>query len=133
MNAVITSCAFALGMVLGLSACTDPYDPDQRAFGAVACSVQARELPSGGIAGGGRGAATGALLGGALGAIGGAATTPSPGSYGRSYYGSTTALATTDRAMAPAMTDLATMGPATTATAIRGSDVTRACVGAAPR
>src|ERR1700730_17132514 len=42
----------------------------------------------------------------------------------------TTALATTALAMAPAMTALATMGPATTATAIRGSDVTRACVGA---
>src|ERR1700730_19361784 len=42
----------------------------------------------------------------------------------------TTALAATALAMAPAMTALATMGPATTATAIRGSDVTRACVGA---
>jgi hypothetical protein len=42
----------------------------------------------GGIAGGGRGAATGALIGGSLGALGGAATTPSPGYYGRSYYGS---------------------------------------------
>jgi hypothetical protein len=48
MNAVITSCAFSLGMVLGLSACTDPYDPGQRAIG-------------GGLFGAGTGAAIGVL------------------------------------------------------------------------
>jgi hypothetical protein len=62
---------------MGISACTVPYDPGQRA--------------------------TGALIGGTLGAVGGAATTPSPdyygygssgsgyntyGSYGSQYYGS---------------------------------------------
>jgi hypothetical protein len=46
MNAVITSCAFSLGMVLGLSACTDPYDPGQRAIGGGLFGA-ARELPSG--------------------------------------------------------------------------------------
>ena len=86
MNAVITSCAFALGMVLGQSACTDPYDPDQRAFGGGLFGA-GTGAAIGGISGGGRGAATGALLGGALGAIGGAATTPAPVYYGRSYYG----------------------------------------------
>jgi hypothetical protein len=67
MKKLISSCAVALGLVTGLSACTDPYDPGQRA------------------------------IGGAVGAVGGAATTPSPGYYGygynepgyygRSYYG----------------------------------------------
>jgi hypothetical protein len=85
MNAAITSFVFTLGMVLGLSACTDPYDPGQRAIGGGLFGA-GTGAAIGGIAGGGRGAATGALLGGALGAIGGAATTPSY--YGRSYYGS---------------------------------------------
>jgi len=78
MKKLISSCAFALGLAMGVSACTDPYDPGQRAIG-------------------------GGLLGGSLGALGGAATTPSPdyygygsgasgyngyGSYGPQYYGS---------------------------------------------
>ena len=84
MNAVITSCAFALGMVLGLSACTDPYDPGQRAIGGGLFGA-GTGAAIGGIAGGGRGAATGALIGGTLGAVGGAATTPAPGYYGYGY------------------------------------------------
>jgi hypothetical protein len=61
---------------LGLSACTDPYDPGQRAVGGGLLGAGAGAA-LGGIAGGGRGAAIGALAGGALGAAGGAATTPS--------------------------------------------------------
>jgi len=33
MKALISSCALALGLAMGLSACTDPYDPGQRAIG----------------------------------------------------------------------------------------------------
>jgi len=60
---------------LGLSACTDPYDPGQRAVGGGLLGAGAGAA-LGGIAGGGRGAAIGALAGGGLGAAGGAATTP---------------------------------------------------------
>jgi hypothetical protein len=82
-----TRVSWTLGMVLGLSACTDPYDPDQRAFGGALFGA-GTGAAIGGIAGGGRGAATSALIGGRLGAVGGAATTPAPGYYQRSYYGS---------------------------------------------
>jgi hypothetical protein len=61
---------------LGLTACTDPYDPGQRAVGGGLLGAGAGAA-LGGIAGGGRGAAIGALAGGALGAAGGAVTTPS--------------------------------------------------------
>jgi hypothetical protein len=97
MKKLIYSCAFAVGLAMGLSACTDPYDPGQRAIGGGLFGA-GTGAAIGGIAGGGRGAATGALIGGALGAAGGAATTPSssyygygssgPGYYGRTYYGS---------------------------------------------
>jgi hypothetical protein len=96
MKKLISSCAFAVGLAMGLSACTDPYDPGQRAIGGGLFGA-GTGAAIGGIAGGGRGAATGALIGGALGAVGGAATTPSPsyygygsngyGSYGPRYYG----------------------------------------------
>ncbi|MFT8243848.1 hypothetical protein [Roseomonas sp. BN140053] len=80
--------AGALGLLLlGTAACTNPYDPGQRAVG-------------GGLLGAGAGAAiagatdgnvgAGALIGGALGAVGGAVTTPREpryygGGYGRGY------------------------------------------------
>src|SRR6266480_1117320 len=96
MKKVISFCAFAVGLAMGLSACTDPYDPGQRAVGGGLFGA-GTGAAIGGIAGGGRGAATGALVGGALGAVGGAATTPFPsyygygsngyGSYGPRYYG----------------------------------------------
>jgi hypothetical protein len=66
-----------LGLTLAVSACTDPYDPGQRAIGGGLLGAGAGAA-IGGIAGGGRGAATGALIGGAVGAVGGAATTPRP-------------------------------------------------------
>ena len=67
--------AAALAMTLALSACTDPYDPGQRAVGGGLLGAGAGAA-IGGLAGGGRGAAAGALIGGAVGAVGGAATTP---------------------------------------------------------
>ena len=47
--------ALATGLVLAMCACTDPYDPGQRAVG-------------GGLIGAGTGAAIGALAGGGRGA-----------------------------------------------------------------
>jgi hypothetical protein len=82
---------------LGLTACSNPYDPGQRAVGGGLLGAGAG-AGLGAIAGGGRGAAIGALAGGALGAAGGAATTPNapreryyeqpaPGYYQRPGYG----------------------------------------------
>ena len=71
---------------LGLSACTDPYSPGQRAVGGGLLGAGAGAA-LGGIAGGGRGAGIGALAGGALGAAGGAVTTPSRPTYRSSSYG----------------------------------------------
>ena len=69
MKKVICSCALALGLAVGLPACTDPYDPGQRAIGGGLFGA-GTGAAIGGIAGGGRGAANGALIGGALGAVG---------------------------------------------------------------
>jgi hypothetical protein len=69
--------AIGLALCLSVAACTDPYDPGQRAVGGGLLGAGAGAL-IGGAAGGGRGAAAGALIGGALGAVGGAATTPPP-------------------------------------------------------
>lgn len=60
---------------LGLAACTNPYDPGQRAVGGGLLGA-GTGAAIGGLAGGGTGAAVGALLGGGVGAVGGAATTP---------------------------------------------------------
>jgi hypothetical protein len=65
----------AIGLVLGLAGCTDPYSPGQRAVGGGVLGAGAGAAV-GGLAGGGRGAATGALVGGGVGAAGGALTTP---------------------------------------------------------
>ncbi len=75
MRRILMPTAAALGLALSLSACTDPYDPGQRAVGGGLLGAGAGAA-IGGLAGGGRGAAIGALSGGALGAVGGAATTP---------------------------------------------------------
>ncbi|RYE99162.1 MAG: cell envelope biogenesis protein OmpA [Oxalobacteraceae bacterium] len=64
----------ALVAGLGLTACTDPYDPGQRAVGGGLLGA-GTGAALGAVAGGGCGAAIGALAGGALGAAGGAATT----------------------------------------------------------
>jgi hypothetical protein len=63
MKTFISSCAVALGLAMGLPACTDPYDPGRRAIGGGSFGA-ATGATIGGIAGGGRGAATGALIGG---------------------------------------------------------------------
>src|SRR5579875_2635406 len=77
MKRQLTACAVLVGMATALSACTNPYDPNQRALGGAAIGA-GTGAAIGGIAGGGRGAAIGALVGGAAGAVGGAATTPTP-------------------------------------------------------
>jgi len=69
--------AAAIVLAAGLSACTNPYDPGQRAVGGGLLGAGAGAA-IGAAAGGGRGAATGALIGGAVGAVTGAATTPPP-------------------------------------------------------
>ena len=80
MKRLITPVALGLGALLSLAACTDPYDPGQRAAGGALIGAGTGAL-IGGAAGGGRGAATGALIGGAVGAAGGVATTPPPPRY----------------------------------------------------
>jgi hypothetical protein len=77
MRRHLVPCAAVVVVALGLSACTDPYDPGQRAVGGGLLGAGAGAA-IGGAAGGGRGAAAGALIGGAVGAVGGAATTPRP-------------------------------------------------------
>jgi hypothetical protein len=72
---LMAPCAAAL--LLGLAACTNPYDPGQRALGGGLLGAGAGAA-IGAAAGGGTGAAIGAATGGALGAITGAATTPPP-------------------------------------------------------
>ncbi|APH53985.1 OmpA family protein [Granulibacter bethesdensis] len=71
--------------ILSLGACTNPYDPGQRAIGGAALGAGGGAA-LGAIAGGGRGAAIGALAGGALGAVGGAVTTPQQNAYPAGYY-----------------------------------------------
>jgi hypothetical protein len=80
MKRLITPVALGLGALLSLAACTNPYDPGQRAVGGALLGA-GTGAAIGAIAGGGRGAATGALIGGAVGAAGGVATTPQPGYY----------------------------------------------------
>ncbi len=67
--------AILLSAGLGLTACTDPYDPGQRALGGAAIGAGSGAA-IGAIAGGGSGAVVGAVAGGAVGAVAGAATTP---------------------------------------------------------
>ena len=77
MARLITRSAAAFGVVLALSACTNPYDPGQRALGGAAIGAGAGAA-IGGAVGGWHGAGIGALAGGALGAVTGAVTTPHP-------------------------------------------------------
>ena len=64
-------------LMLGTAACTNPYDPGQRAIGGGLIGA-GTGAAIGGAAGGGAGAAIGAITGGAVGAITGAASTPLP-------------------------------------------------------
>jgi hypothetical protein len=78
-----------LAMLVSVSACTNPYDPAQRAIGGGLIGAGAGAA-IGAAAGGGHGAALGAAIGGVTGAFAGIATTPPPpGYYGyghRRYY-----------------------------------------------
>ena len=76
---------FALGLILGLSGCTNPYDPVQRTVGGGLIGA-ASGAAIGAAAAGGHGAALGAAIGGAVGAVGGLITTPPPPAY-PAYYG----------------------------------------------
>ncbi len=76
--------AFVVVSGLGLSACTDPYDPGQRALGGAGIGAAGGAL-IGGALGGGRGALAGAVLGGGAGAVTGAATTPNRPYYNQGY------------------------------------------------
>ena len=72
----IAPCVIAVA-ALGLSACTNPYDPVQRGFAGGLWGA-ASGAAIGAAAGGGPGAALGAAVGGATGVFGGVATTPPP-------------------------------------------------------
>lgn len=73
----ISRTAAAFTMLLALAACSNPYDPGQRALGGAAIGGGAGAA-IGGLAGGWQGAGIGALAGGAVGAVTGAVTTPRP-------------------------------------------------------
>src|SRR3954468_13623273 len=62
MKRIIGPVALAAALATGLSACTNPYDPGQRALGGAALGA-GTGAAIGGIAGGGRGAAIGAGAG----------------------------------------------------------------------
>src|SRR5262249_35113717 len=70
----------AVGLVLGLLACTNPYDPVQRTIGGGLIGAGSGAA-IGAAAAGGHGAALGAAGGGAVGAVGGLITTPPPPRY----------------------------------------------------
>jgi hypothetical protein len=71
----ITRCMAVTGLLLGLSACTNPYDPVQRTIGGGLIGAGSGAA-IGAAAAGGHGAALGAAVGGAVGALGGLITTP---------------------------------------------------------
>jgi hypothetical protein len=75
MKRLFATSAIAMVAALSLSACSDPYDPGQRAAGGALLGA-GTGAAIGGLAGGGHGAAMGALIGGGAGALGGYATTP---------------------------------------------------------
>jgi hypothetical protein len=69
------------GLALTAAACSNPYDPTQRAIGGGLIGAGGGAA-IGGLAGGGSGAALGAVVGGLGGAAVGAATTPTAPTYG---------------------------------------------------
>jgi len=85
MARMIPSCGIVVALGLGLTACTNPYDPVQQAIGGGLIGAGAGAA-IGAAAGGGPGAALGAAIGGAVGVLGGAASTPPPGYYGYPPY-----------------------------------------------
>jgi hypothetical protein len=87
MKQYLAPFVLAIGIGFAATACTDPYDPNQRAVGGGLLGAGAGAA-IGGAAGGGRGALAGGLIGGAAGAVGGAVTTPRPPPprYEQPYY-----------------------------------------------
>jgi|HubBroStandDraft_6_1064221.scaffolds.fasta_scaffold2797398_1 hypothetical protein len=83
MRSQIIPGVVATGLILGLSACTNPYDPVQRFVGGGLIGAGSGAA-IGAAAAGGHGAALGAAVGGAVGAVTGLITTPPPPAYG--YY-----------------------------------------------
>jgi hypothetical protein len=77
MRRIMIATVAAIGLTTSLTACSNPYDPGQRAVGGGLLGAAAG-AGIGGLAGGGKGALAGGLIGGAVGAVGGAATTPTP-------------------------------------------------------
>src|ERR1700740_748858 len=78
-----------VGLVLGFSACTNPYDPVQRFVGGGLIGAGSGAA-IGAAAAGGHGAALGAAVGGAVGAVTGLITPPPPpyhGYYNYRHYG----------------------------------------------
>jgi hypothetical protein len=76
----VTPGALAAVLLIGLAACTNPYDPVQRTIGGGLIGAGSGAA-IGAAAAGGHGAALGAAVGGAVGAIGGLITTPPPPRY----------------------------------------------------
>jgi hypothetical protein len=64
-------------LALSVAACSNPFDPTQRAVGGGLLGAGAGAA-IGGLARGGTGAVVGGLAGDAFGAVGGVATTPQP-------------------------------------------------------
>src|SRR6266566_1265680 len=81
----IASCVVTVGLIFGLAACTNPYDPAQRAVGGGLLGAGAGAA-IGAAAGGGHGAALGAAIGGVTGAVAGLVTTPPPPPYSGYYH-----------------------------------------------
>jgi len=80
MNRSLPALMCCITLLIGLSACTNPYDPAQRFVGGGLLGAGAGAA-IGAAAAGGPGAATGALVGGLTGAVVGIATTPPPPGY----------------------------------------------------
>jgi hypothetical protein len=85
MNRLLKSGAMGAFFLATVTACTNPYDPGQRAAGGALIGAGSGAA-IGAIAGGGRGAALGALIGGGAGALTGYATTPPPPPPQQGYY-----------------------------------------------
>jgi len=82
MNRLVKTGALGLMILATVPACTNRYDPYQRAAGGALIGAGSGAA-LGALAGGGSGAALGALVGGAVGGAAGYATTPTPP---RSHY-----------------------------------------------
>ena len=77
MTGIVSRSSAALGLALPTVACTNPYDPGQRAVGGALIGAGSGAA-IGGAVGGWQGAGVGALVGGAAGAVTGVVTTPQP-------------------------------------------------------